>query len=95
MKHLRGNRCAAIAFDGSNKMVLSCSDAIAQALIRWQKSHDEIESGSSPYLKVTDNGVSTSVDELGEAGFCPECSMKLIPQEGCMVCVSCGYTRCG
>jgi ribonucleoside-diphosphate reductase alpha chain len=97
VKHLRGNRCAAITFDGANKMVLSCSDAIAQSLTRWQKSHDEVETGSSPYLKVTDNGngVPHGADELGEAGFCPECGMKLIPQEGCMICASCGFSRCG
>ena len=26
---------------------------------------------------------------------CPECHSDMVPQGGCMVCYTCGYSKCG
>ena len=97
VKQLRGNRCGQFVFDGENKLVLSCSDAIAKALVRWEETHEEVASGQSKMLreelKISPKE-TTRGDMMGAPGFCPECTEKLIQQEGCMVCANCGYTRC-
>lgn len=43
------------------------------------------------YLK--DEPVTTELDIEGKT--CPECGEKLLFQEGCLICQSCGYSKCG
>lgn len=31
----------------------------------------------------------------GSKDMCPECGSRMIPQEGCYICMSCGYSSCG
>ena len=26
---------------------------------------------------------------------CPDCNARVTPQSGCLVCLSCGWSRCG
>lgn len=82
-KHLRGIRCPSIAWE-EGSAVLSCADAIGSVLEKYVK--DKEEDASSP----EDFG---NMQHLG--GQCPECSSTLIYQEGCHICPSCGYTKCG
>lgn len=60
-------------------LLLSIPDAIAWVLERR-------------YLK--DQQVVTDGHDL-ERQRCPECDEELVFQEGCHICPSCGYTRCG
>ncbi|NCC23753.1 MAG: hypothetical protein EOM25_00940, partial [Deltaproteobacteria bacterium] len=60
-------------------MLLSIPDAVAWVL------ENRYMSGRTPKSKAND---------LKEAQ-CPECSQPLVFQEGCFVCASCGYTKCG
>src|SRR4030042_610426 len=81
VKHLRGIRCPSVAWE-EGRAVLSCADAIASVLGKYTK---EKEADTSKALGVAKN----------RAGQCPECGNILIYQEGCHICPSCGYTKCG
>lgn len=61
-------------------LLLSIPDAIAWVLERR-------------YLK-DQHVVTNSYNDL-ERQRCPECEEDLVFQEGCHICPSCGYTRCG
>ncbi|MGA7677594.1 MAG: vitamin B12-dependent ribonucleotide reductase [Dehalococcoidia bacterium] len=80
-KHLRGIRCPSVAWE-EGRAVLSCADAIASVLEKYTKAEDTDTS--------KDFGVAKNW-----AGQCPECGNILIYQEGCHICPSCGYTKCG
>jgi ribonucleoside-diphosphate reductase alpha chain len=80
-KHLRGIRCPSVAWE-EGRAVLSCADAIASVL---EKYVADKETGASK-----DSGLAKNW-----AGQCPECGNILIYQEGCHICPSCGYTKCG
>jgi ribonucleoside-diphosphate reductase alpha chain len=94
IKHLSGNRCQQFAFDGENKAVLSCSDAIAKAMKRWSDTHEDVTSGRSLALSQPLKKKEREEEVMGVPGFCPECSTKLIMQEGCLHCPACGYSKC-
>ncbi len=97
VKQLRGIRCPSIAWE-QGRAVTSCADAIASVL----QKHIKRESSSSldvPSSEVIGNTeVSQSVKSpaiRSEAGQCPECGGPLIYQEGCNICLNCGFTKCG
>jgi ribonucleoside-diphosphate reductase alpha chain len=80
-KHLRGIRCPSVAWE-EGRAVLSCADAIASVLEKYTEAKGTDAS--------TDSGIAKNW-----AGQCPECGNILIYQEGCHICPSCGYTKCG
>jgi ribonucleoside-diphosphate reductase alpha chain len=61
-------------------LLLSIPDAVAWVL-ESKYMHGESATLDSP------NSLSKPV--------CPECGMDLAFQEGCFICHSCGYTKCG
>lgn len=79
VKQLKGIRCPSISWDKGHA-VLSCADAISSVLEKYIKGEVPAE----------------SLDMSGNvAGQCPDCGSVLSYQEGCFVCPSCGYTKCG
>ena len=85
VKHLRGIRCPSIAWE-QGQAVLSCADAIASVLEKYIRE------------KTTTNPNTPSQNpEMVKswAGQCPECGGPLIYQEGCNICLACGFTKCG
>jgi len=80
-KQLRAIRCPSVSWEKGHA-VLSCADAIASVLEKYIKDKDD----ATP----KDLGVAKNW-----AGQCPECGNILIYQEGCHICPSCGYTKCG
>lgn len=82
VKHLRGIRCPSIAWEKGHA-VLSCPDAIGSVLEKQIAGEKFPERGKS--ILGTGN----------LAGQCPECGTLLVYQEGCYICPSCGYTKCG
>ncbi len=106
IRQLSGVRCPSPVWkDG--EMILSCADAIARALKSYTaKMKDRLESKkdqalSEPVpLKVVQEPTpqqaspSASTEQAGFA-TCPECGSAVQHSEGCMLCLSCGYSKCG
>lgn len=97
VKQLRGIRCPSIAWE-QGRAVTSCADAIASVL----QKHIKRESGSSLDVPGSEVIGNTKMSQSGKspvirsgAGQCPECGGPLIYQEGCNICLNCGFTKCG
>jgi ribonucleoside-diphosphate reductase alpha chain len=88
-EQLRGIRCPIPTWQ-EGEMILSCADAIGHVL----------ELGISEFEGTTGDGGSvkkikyTGLD-LGFCPQCPECGTILEHEEGCAVCKTCGYSKCG
>lgn len=88
VKNLRGIRCPSLAWENGHA-VLSCPDAIGSVL--QEKVGDSSGQGETISVRNSPNeSVMANV-----SGQCPECGGLLIYQEGCNICVSCAYTKCG
>lgn len=85
VKQIRAIRCPSVSWE-QGKLVLSCADAIGSVLEKYISKNDE--SG-----ETVSNRVIIKSDLL--AGQCPDCGGLLVFQEGCRICQSCGYTKCG
>jgi len=86
VRQLRGIRCPSIAWEQGHA-VMSCADAIASVL----EKHIKKETASNSEIPQSENPEMIK----SWAGQCPECGGTLIYQEGCNICLNCGFTKCG
>jgi len=54
-----------------------------EGLARARKLHNKVRHLSTE-----------SASRLVASGICPECGATLFSQEGCIICQSCGYSKC-
>ena len=93
-KQLRGIICYRPVGFGPNK-VLSCADAIAQVM------EQRLDVGNADEDMGTPQGDDTYSESGSESyggpvvGACSSCGGQLVPAEGCVKCVSCGFSECG
>ena len=82
---LKGIRCPSPAWV-SGSTIYSCADAIATVLEEYllEKKQDSAQDKSA----ADDN-------LLNHCPQCPECGSMVSFAEGCVVCSSCGYSKCG
>jgi ribonucleoside-diphosphate reductase alpha chain len=86
VRQLRGIRCPSIAWEQGHA-VMSCADAIASVLEKY------IRDGTA---RNPDTPQSKNPEMVKSwAGQCPDCGGPLIYQEGCNICLNCGFTKCG
>ena len=106
--HLQGITCCP-AWDGGT-LIRSAPDAMAHALSsHLHASHTAIPGPSEEQSTVVQpslfpskgraNGRANGSTANGHSGSpsaakCPKCSGNLIPQEGCLNCLDCGYSKC-
>ncbi len=110
VEQLRGIRCPSPSWERGGR-IFSCSDAIARAIEQRVQDvkqrrisgaaknepasqpniEDSIQSDSSGGISKT----STMKKTGNIVGVCPDCGGALWHIEGCMVCKSCGYSKCG
>lgn len=107
VKQLKGIRCALPVWkDG--ELILSCPDALAKVLEHRVIEMGGSPVATEDKLKGEDvqarpKALSPAVPSLPEvriletklAGTCPDCGFHLDHEEGCVVCHSCGFSRCG
>jgi ribonucleoside-diphosphate reductase alpha chain len=89
IKQLGGIRCTSPRL-GEEGTILSCPDAIGKAL---SKHIGKSPPNSSGPLNQTEPFVKSS-GVRGYAGVCPDCGEVLEFVEGCVLCRSCGYSKC-
>lgn len=88
LKNLKGIRCPTPSWD-RNGSVLSCADAIAQAIEHYIMENEDEYTGD----KVTSIKTLDKLDTL--VGACPDCGAAVDHESGCVVCRSCGFSKCG
>lgn len=80
-----------------------CPMAVGNALMEmWKEMKERIEKGNSIIaLANSDSQIPSSENrtsfnpEIDNGAKCPECGSELIQEGGCVVCKSCGWSRCG
>lgn len=92
IKQLRGIRCPVPMWNSDGKMVLSCADAIAQAMEKYleKKGKKVIENMNGKY-RILKNQLY-GADKI--VATCPECGGTMEPEEGCFLCRACGFSKC-
>jgi len=109
IEQLRGIRCPSPSWEKGGR-IFSCSDAIARVLERRvaesrkkgpHGAGGSREAGAEKPAADSPGAVSTQTQKAVKAkkenivGVCPDCGGALWHVEGCMVCKSCGYSKCG
>ena len=99
---LKGIRCpSTIRQQGMS--CTSCPDAIAKVVAKVARYIEENKSGAVPQpleaerrTPVTHGPKAASADIPSDnMRFCPECGAKLEHEGGCVICRSCGFSKCG
>lgn len=96
IEQLRGITCCP-AWD-SGTLVRSSPDAVALALERHLAAH-EAEIGQSVQAPVQMELMGRPVSNGNGNGYtsvrkCPDCNAPVVFQEGCLMCVACGWNKC-
>jgi ribonucleoside-diphosphate reductase alpha chain len=95
VKQLKGIRCPSPLWQPGG-MVLSCSDAVAKALERYTKERapaGEAVPRQSGELAAAPAKLNV-VDKGDVCPECPECGSMVEYVEGCVVCRTCGFSKC-
>ena len=96
VKQLRGIRCPSPLWQPGG-MVLSCSDAVAKALERYVKERPSAAASGEASGAWSEGPIAQKqnhVDRGDVCPECPECGSMVEYVEGCVVCRTCGYSRC-
>ncbi|MBD3372876.1 MAG: vitamin B12-dependent ribonucleotide reductase [Candidatus Coatesbacteria bacterium] len=92
IEQLRGIRCPNPIWHGGEQ-ILSCPDAIARAIEYYLdpegKAFGRRKAGNGKASE--DNGKHL----VPVKGGCPDCGGQLYFAEGCVICLGCGYSKCG
>ncbi len=79
-------------------LIRSAEDGLAQVLKRYLQDSDspdvsDVRGGAAAQLAMFGRSPERA-GGFGAGAQCPECSGRIIHQEGCMTCLDCGYTKC-
>lgn len=110
VEQLRGIRCPSTTRQKGLK-VLSCPDAIGRTIERVINKEVKMKSNTIPIvdevLVDVDNGSCSDcstcstkdscniTNTTNSNNLCPECGKGVIHEGGCVVCKSCGFSKCG
>ncbi len=75
--------------------VLSLPDAIGQVLEEHVRNKNHVEEVTAPVApQALPVGAKKDIADFGFMPGCPDCGAELKMAEGCISCVSCGFSRC-
>jgi ribonucleoside-diphosphate reductase alpha chain len=105
IEQIRGIRCPSPSWEKGGR-IFSCSDAIARVLERRLHGAAKVKDPVNVLEKTkvaieAETGSGESISKVSKqkkgdiVGVCPDCGSALWHIEGCMVCNSCGYSKCG
>jgi len=96
VEQLKGIRCATTIKQRGLK-VMSCPDAIGRVIEKVMKLQNgngrDDELAAIKNLAEMENEINVASGE-GEA-TCPDCGKSLEHESGCVICMNCGYSKCG
>lgn len=90
---LKGIRCAA-AIKRKGVTNVSCPDAIARAIenfLGYTKDNPMFATN----VATNDDEYEMIADENNGTAVCPDCGEEVEHEGGCVICRSCGYSKCG
>jgi ribonucleoside-diphosphate reductase alpha chain len=90
---LKGIRCPMPSWDRGT-VTLSCADAIGKAIERYLSSNGRSRKSESTSVGGAAPLPANDIASVGYNPECPDCGTMLELSEGCVVCRSCGYSRC-
>ncbi|MFA6613858.1 MAG: vitamin B12-dependent ribonucleotide reductase [Endomicrobiia bacterium] len=100
IEQLKGIRCPSPTLTEGGA-ILSCPDAIAKALESYSSEKENPGLFTDEQTVIDDKNVEPKVykskasgNSIGSCPQCPECGEMLEFAEGCVVCRSCGYSKC-
>jgi len=96
VEQLQGIRCSAcIRREGIN--VTSCPDAISKVIKKYYTADSAQGSKelAATFAEVAVKATSATALKGDARNTCPECGAAINHEGGCVVCISCGYSKCG
>jgi len=98
IKQLKGIKSSTPTRQDTGEVVFSVPDAIGKALEKYLKGGEQLEllpskSRSLMFKPILKPG-NEKEDSGREQDLCPECGGVLVHQEGCYLCMDCGYSKC-
>jgi ribonucleoside-diphosphate reductase alpha chain len=98
IKQLKGIKSSNPVRQENGEVIYSVPDAISKAIEKYLERGVQLELiPTSPSLKpILDihRKIKKSEESEKQYDICPECGGRLIYQEGCFLCVDCGYSKC-
>ena len=91
LQQLRGIRCPSTIRHAGLKCT-SCPDAIARVI---KKTDDMLKAQKGVVsTAAVQQAAASEVVTTKHSRFCPECGMEMEHEGGCVICRSCGYSKC-
>jgi len=92
IRQLKGIRCQSPMWN-KGKMITSCGDAVGQALEQFLTLFSNGDINSVDFQVEGDKSDSDRPKGNGFA-LCPDCGNTIEHLEGCLICPSCGWSKC-
>lgn len=103
IEQLKGIRCHSTLRQRANNkdiQVLSCPDGIARTIEKLLnqnpvKTEGNSKSGIKDQVDFDEFTPNPTGDNIPNKSSCPECGSPITHGDGCVICLSCGFSKCG